>query len=52
MPLPLVERAFTRKAGTPPPFAVLLDPPLITSLEAARPILRSTLEEWLTGSGT
>ncbi|HKH45413.1 MAG TPA: hypothetical protein VKM72_12175 [Thermoanaerobaculia bacterium] len=49
VPLPLVERAFARAAGSPPPLAILLDPPLLTSLEAARPILRSTLERWLTG---
>ena len=52
VPLPLVERAFARAAAAPPPFAVLLDPPLLTSLEAARPILRRTLETWLTGGGS
>ena len=51
VPLPLVERALARAAAAPPPFAVLLDPPLLTSLEAARPVLRSTLERWLTGNG-
>ena len=49
VPLPLVERAFARVAGAPPPFVVLLEPPRVASLEAARPILRGTLEGWLTG---
>ena len=49
VPLALVERALARAAEAAPPFAVLLEPPLVTSLEAARPILRSTLERWLTG---
>lgn len=48
VPLPLVERAVARAAKTPPPFAVLLEPPAVASLEAARPMLRSTLERWLT----
>jgi hypothetical protein len=51
VPLPLVERAVARAAEAPPPFAVLLEPPVITSLQAARPVLRSTLERWLTGGG-
>jgi hypothetical protein len=49
VPLPLVERALSRAAEAPPPFAVLLEPPQVASLEAARPILRSTLEQWLMG---
>jgi len=49
VPLPLLERAFARAAKAPPPLAVLLDPPLLASLEAARPILRTTLERWLDG---
>jgi hypothetical protein len=51
VPLPLVERAFARAAEAPPPFAVLLDPPLLTSLQAARPILRTTLQSWLDRAG-
>jgi hypothetical protein len=51
VPLPLLERAFARAAQAPPPLAVLLDPPLLASLEAARPILRSTLLRWLEGGG-
>lgn len=51
VPLPLVERALARAADAPPPFAVLLDPPLLTSLEAARPILRTTLQSWLDRAG-
>lgn len=51
VPLPLVERAFARAAGAPPPLAVLLDPPLLTSLQAARPILRTTLQSWLDRAG-
>lgn len=47
VPLPLVERAFARAAGAAPPFAILLEPPVVASLEAARPVLRATLEEWL-----
>jgi hypothetical protein len=50
VPLPLVERALARAAGAPPPFAVLLEPPAVASLEAARPVLRSTLARWLTGA--
>ncbi len=51
VPLPLVERAFARAVEAPPPFAVLLDPPLVTSLQAARPILRTTLQSWLDRAG-
>jgi hypothetical protein len=51
VPLPLVERAFARAAGAPPPLAVLLDPPLLTSLQGARPILRTTLQSWLDRAG-
>ena len=51
VPLPLVERAFARAAGAPPPLAILLDPPLLTSLQNARPILRRTLQGWLDRAG-
>lgn len=51
VPLPLVERAFARAAGAPPPLAILLDPPLLTSLQNARPILRTTLQGWLDRAG-
>lgn len=47
LPLPLVERAFARATDAPPPLAVLLDPPLLASAQAARPILRTTLQSWL-----
>lgn len=47
VPLPLLERAFVRATDAPPPLAVLLDPPLLASAQAARPILRTTLESWL-----
>jgi len=47
VPLPLLERAFARAADAPPPLAVLLDPPLLASAQAARPILRTTLQGWL-----
>lgn len=49
-PLPLVERALlarARPAGTAPPYAVLLDPPLLASTVAARPIERPVLLAWL-----
>ncbi|SRR6266545_55937 len=52
VPLPLLERAFVRAAQAPPPLAVLLDPPLLASLEAARPILRTTLQGWLGGGAS
>jgi len=51
VPLPLLERAFARTVAAPPPLAVLLDPPLVASTEAVRPILRATLERWLDHSG-
>lgn len=47
LPLPLVESAFARAADAPPPLAVLLDPPLLASAHAARPILRTILQSWL-----
>jgi MoxR-vWA-beta-propeller ternary system domain bpX5 len=50
-PLPLVESALVRAAGVPPPLAVLLDPPLLASTQAARPILRATLQGWLDRAG-
>jgi hypothetical protein len=60
-PLPLVERALlarARTAGTAagtteasPPYAVLIDPPLLASTLAARPIERPVLEAWLAGQG-
>jgi len=51
VPLPLLERAFARAAAAPPPLAVLLEPPLLASTEAARPILRATLQGWCDRSG-
>jgi len=55
-PLPLVERALlARPAGasgvswTSPPYAVLIDPPLLASVQAARPILRQVLLAWRGG---
>lgn len=51
VPLPLVERACSRTVEAPPPFALLLDPPLLTSLQAARPVLRTTLQSWLDRAG-
>jgi hypothetical protein len=54
VPLPLVERALlARSAGAPglswsaPPYAVLVDPPLLASVQAARPIVRQVLLGWL-----
>jgi MoxR-vWA-beta-propeller ternary system domain bpX5 len=52
VPLPLVERALlarARTSGTSPPYAVLVDPPLLASAQAARPILRPVLQAWLEG---
>jgi hypothetical protein len=56
VPLPLVERALlARSAGasgvswTSPPYAVLIDPPLLASVQAARPIVRQVLLAWLRG---
>jgi len=49
-PLPLVERALlarARTSGTSPPYAVLVDPPLLASTQAARPIVRPVLQAWL-----
>jgi hypothetical protein len=49
-PLPLVERALlarARTSGTSPPYAVLIDPPLLASTQAARPIERPVLQAWL-----
>jgi len=49
-PLPLVERALlarARTSGTSPPYAVLIDPPLLASTQAARPIVRPVLQAWL-----
>jgi hypothetical protein len=53
IPLPLVERALlarARTSGTSPPYAVLVDPPLLASTQAARPILRPVLQGWLDGA--
>jgi hypothetical protein len=57
-PLPLVERALLARARTAgaaieasPPYAVLVDPPLLASTLAARPIERPVLEAWLAGQG-
>lgn len=54
VPIPLVERALLGRARSPgspgsiaPPYAVLIDPPLLASAQAARPILRSVLLSWL-----
>jgi hypothetical protein len=49
-PLPLVERALlarARTAGTSPPYAVLVSPPLLASAQAARSIVRPVLQAWL-----
>jgi len=49
-PLPLVERALldrARPAGISPPYAVLVDPPLLASTLAARPLERPVLRAWL-----
>lgn len=51
VPLPLVERALARATDAPPPLAVLLDPPLLASLQSARPIVRATLQSWLEKRG-
>jgi hypothetical protein len=32
---------------TSPPYAVLVDPPLLASVQAARPIVRKVLLAWL-----
>lgn len=51
-PLPLVERALlarARSSGSSPPYAVLVDPPLLASTQAARPIIRPVLHAWLDG---
>jgi hypothetical protein len=57
LPLPLVERALlARSAGsagvswTSPPYAVLVNPPLLASVQAARPIVRQVLNRWLDDS--
>ncbi|HEX7181678.1 MAG TPA: hypothetical protein VF756_07535 [Thermoanaerobaculia bacterium] len=53
-PLPLVERALViqaRASGASPPFAVLLDPPLLASIQEARPLVRPRLLAWLEGGG-
>lgn len=48
VPLPLVERAvMLRRRGNPAPAAVLLDPPLLVPLEAARAVDRAALRRWL-----
>lgn len=52
MPPVLAERALVARAqvlNATPPLAVLLDPPLLASVQAARPILRATLQSWLDG---
>jgi len=54
-PLPLVERALlarARTSGTSPPYAVLVDPPLLASTQAARPIVRTVLQAWLAQPAT
>jgi len=59
VPLPLVERALlARSAGASgvswvsPPYAVLIDPPLLASVQAARPIVRKVLLGWLANRET
>lgn len=48
VPLPLVERAvMLRRRGAPAPTAVLLDPPLLVPLEAARTLDPAVLRRWL-----
>lgn len=54
VPPVLAERALVAWAqalNAAPPLAVLLDPPLLASTQAARPILRATLQSWLEGTG-
>jgi hypothetical protein len=48
VPLPLVERAVMLRRRTPvTPMAVVLDPPLLVPLDAARKVDRGVLEKWL-----
>jgi len=50
VPLPLLERALlgrARRSGASPPYVVLVDPPLLASTEAARPLSRPVLAAWL-----
>ena len=50
VPLPLLERALLIRATrlhAEPPFAVLLDPPLLASTLEARPLIRSQIQAWL-----
>jgi hypothetical protein len=52
--LPLVERSLlarARKSGASPPYAVLVDPPLLASTQAARPLVRGVLKSWLERPG-
>ena len=54
MPPVLAERALIARAqalNAAPPLAVLLDPPILASAQAARPILRATLQSWLDRQG-
>ena len=54
VPPVLAERALIARAqvlNAAPPLAVLLDPPLLASIQTARPILRATLQSWLDGKG-
>jgi hypothetical protein len=53
LPLPLVERALLARSGgaagvswVSPPYAVLVGPPLLASVQAARPIIRRVLSAW------
>lgn len=54
VPPVLAERALIARGqalNAAPPLAVFLDPPLLASTQAARPILRATLQSWLEGTG-
>jgi hypothetical protein len=54
VPLPLLERALLIRATrlhAEPPFAVLLDPPLLASTLEARPLIRSQIQAWLETPG-
>ena len=47
-PLPLLERALLDRRDRPP-LAVLLEPPALVSVGAARPVARAALAAWLEG---
>ncbi len=47
VPLALFERALIERWQDHPPFALLIDPPMIASVTSARPIARQPLAAWL-----